>query len=583
MKRFFTFGLLPVVLFFAGCPDIEDHQNFLADNVTPLVRPLAPVIDYHLLDGVEFEELEFLNYKMFGAGGEGLTDDLDTIIRTHDVANAWNKKVKVSDGTYYIGGEDRNVIIQTSTDWTGATIIIDDRDAQNLFKHVFRVISKLPTRQISSIRKLSIGDTKLDVQLEYPSFVTINDDTLMTYRRYGTNSHGGVPQNDIVVVDRQGNIRDDTPIIFDFNYISSMTAYPIDEETLYITGGEFGTHGYLGELYLFAGRGIHITRSNVVVSNVHHRLLSSQGSTSAPPCPYRGFIVVELCTDVLVQDTILHGRPNGNTNVGTYDVSVLYASNVYFKNCSQFDSHTQGSNVSWGIFSSNNTKNLTFDNVRWSRFDAHRGVFNVNVINSDIGAHGNRALGEGVLRVMNTTIRSGSIIQMRDDYGSSWKGDIIIQDVTHTGTGNLIALGTPQPQFFWGQPLYWAENIWIDGITFTSSVNTARNLTNTNGGFGTAGPGAFQTRTRFIYTNRSRGSSTTINMQNVNNTSSPTNGATVIPHTDTTNYRKPPIYEPPAVKYLPSGPNGYNGDYQDWTSFPDPDPLLYPDWGKERP
>ena len=229
MKKFITFGLLPVALFFAGCADGADNKLFLTENVIlPQTKPLAPVID---LSVEEFEELEFLNYKMFGAGGEGLTDDLDAIIKTHDVANTWNKKVKVNDGTYYIGGEDRQVIIQTDTDWTGATITIDDRNAKNLFKHVFRVVSKLPTRQISNIKTVKIfvdedamiadlqdkypereiqslddvyfiydldpneypRTTKLDLKLEYPSFVTINDNTKMTYRRYGGNSHGGVP------------------------------------------------------------------------------------------------------------------------------------------------------------------------------------------------------------------------------------------------------------------------------------------------------------------------------------------------------------------------------------------------------
>ena len=366
-----------------------------------------------------------------------------------------------------------------------------------------------------------------------------------------------------------------------------MTAYPIDEETLTLTGGEFGTHGYLGALYLFAGRGIHITRSNVVVDGLRHTLLSSQGGSAGNPCPYRGFIVVELCTDVLVKDTTLHGRPNGNTSVGSYDVSVLYASNAYFKNCRQVDAITLGSNVSWGIFSSNNTKNLTFDKVTWSRFDAHRGVFNVNVINSEIGNQSCRALGEGQLRVMNTIIRAGSIITMRDDYGSSWKGDIIMQDVQHLNSGTtMIALGTPQPQFFWGQPLYYATNIWIDGITFNSPGST-RNMTGTANGFNAEGPGAFRSRNkpgRFIYDDRSK-TTTTINYQTTTATS-PMNGMTVITQTSP-DYRPPPIYNPPAVKYLPSdyvgnvqnpGKFAYRGNYQDWSSFPNPAKAEYSDW-----
>jgi len=583
MKRFLTFGLLSVALFFAGCSNNDSiEKDFLTDsNVMPRTKPKPPalVTDPGLTDE-QFQELDSLNYKMFGAGGEGETDDFDAIIKTHEVANTFNKKVKVNDGTYYIGGANKQAIIQTPTEWDGATFYIDDRNAVNLGKHVFRLFSRLPTRQISSITKIERHQPKLDLKLEYPSFVSVNNDTLLVYRRQGVNAHGGVPLNDLVVLDRDGNVREDTPFIFDFDYISSMTAYPIDEDTLYVTGGKFYTYGTASALYIFAGRGIHVTRSNVVVSGIDHDMVSDQrpGTT---PSPYRGFIVVELCTDVLLKDLMLTGRYNGGTSVGTYDVSVLYASNAYFKHCRQRN-ESSDQNTRWGIFSSNNTKNLTFDDVWWSRFDAHRGVYNVDIINgSNIGPQGARSLGEGTLRIKDSRIRSSNVISMREDYGCSWQGEMIIQDVIWEGSGSIIAIGSFIPDFNYGMPLYFAEKIWIDGLSMTGNRNLAP--TQTNGyDAGPGRPGGFNIRPKYLYERNVTGG--TLNWQ-TNTNGALAYGATIVRPGDSL-WEEPPPYKNPAVKYLPydedSGGKpvyGYRGDYGDWENFPDPNPGLYPKWG----
>lgn len=81
----------------------------------------------------EGEEIEtdFLTYEMFGAKGDGVTDDYDAIVLTHKTANEMDLPVKATKGaTYYVGHMDtsnpKGAIVQTDTDWTGASFIIDD-------------------------------------------------------------------------------------------------------------------------------------------------------------------------------------------------------------------------------------------------------------------------------------------------------------------------------------------------------------------------------------------------------------------------------------------------------------------------
>lgn len=76
-------------------------------------------------------ETDYITYEMFGAKGDGVTDDYDAIVLAHSKANEMDLPVKAKTGaTYYIGHMDtsnpKGALVQTDTDWTGAEFIIDD-------------------------------------------------------------------------------------------------------------------------------------------------------------------------------------------------------------------------------------------------------------------------------------------------------------------------------------------------------------------------------------------------------------------------------------------------------------------------
>ena len=374
------------------------------------------------------EEQKFIqngkvSYSDFGAKGDGISDDIDAIAATHEFANQHNLEVVADSGaTYYIGGKDQTVNILTDTDFGSASFIIDDTDVENRNAHIFSVNSILKPFKPENITSLKRFQNKIDVSLPGSGIVVVNDSNVKRYIRFGPNQNDGSSQTDLFVVDKNGNVDGNTPVIWDFNHITDITILPIDEKQLKITGGHFTTLANRDESkYTYYARGISINRSNVLVEGLVH-LVSGEGENGAP---YGGFISISNCSDVTVKNSILTGhkmyRTIGSAGVavsmGTYDINVNRALNVSFVNCSQ----TNDINDSdyWGIMGSNYCKNLVYDSCVFSRFDAHMGVANATIRNSTLGHQGINAIGTGIFIVENSTVYGSSLINLRSDYGRS--------------------------------------------------------------------------------------------------------------------------------------------------------------------
>ena len=267
------------------------------------------------------------------------------------------------------------------------------------------------------------------------------------------------------------------PIIWDFDQITDITALPIDETTLTISGGRFTTIANNAESkYNYYSRGIAIRRSNVLVTGMEHRI-TGEGDHGAP---YGGFINIGDCAYVTVQNTILTGHKvyvtigaaGVSVSMGTYDLSINRALNVSFVNCSQTnDINDTGY---WGILGSNYCKNLVYDNCTLSRFDAHMGVANATIRNSTLGHQGINAIGSGTFTVENSTIYGRSLINLRSDYGSTWQGELLIRNCKFVPAGgktvsaSLIG-GSYSGQHDFGYTCYMPEKIIIENLQIDDS------------------------------------------------------------------------------------------------------------------
>ena len=59
-------------------------------------------------------QMGVVRYAKFGAVGDGVTDDLEAIVRAHEFANQHGLPVKADAGaTYYIGGKNQTAVIQS--------------------------------------------------------------------------------------------------------------------------------------------------------------------------------------------------------------------------------------------------------------------------------------------------------------------------------------------------------------------------------------------------------------------------------------------------------------------------------------
>jgi hypothetical protein len=431
-------------------------------------------------DVVKFRARGYLRYKDFGAKGDGKTDDMDAIAATHAFANSCGLPVKADDGaTYYIGGEDRTAVILTETDFGKATFILDDTKVQNRNAPVFMVGSTLQPFKPDAMAVLKKNQKKINISLPAPCLITVTNAAVKQYIRYGLNQNNGSSQTDIFVADKNGNIDMNAPVIWDFDQITEITARPIDEKPLRITGGRFITIANKDESkYNYYSRNIAIRRSNVIIDGLEHRITGEEDHGA----PYAGFISVSDCAYVTIKNTVLTGHRTYTTigsagkpvQMGTYELSVNRSVNVSFINCSQTNSIDDA--TYWGVLGSNFSKNMIYDHCILSRFDAHQGVANATIRNSTLGHMGVHAIGSGTLLIENSTIRARNFVDLRPDYGSTWQGELIIRNCVFIPAGGKPATptligGSNSGQHDFGYICYMPERITVENLRIDDTAH----------------------------------------------------------------------------------------------------------------
>lgn len=404
-KSIFTIGILLLAAAFLPCRATLSHNTGNAKHVT---------------------------YEQFGAAGDGVHDDLEAIVAAHEAANARKLPVKAKDGaTYYIGKGSAVASIKTPVDWGTARIIIDDRETEDHRKPVFVVESFQEPFDVKGLGTIKAGQDNLGVGFPSRCLVELTNNNHKVYIREGLNQNNGTGQTEVVVVDKQGNVGEKCPVIWDYDEITSAKAYPIDEETLTIRGGIFTTiANQAASEYQYRSRNIEISRSNVRAENIRH-FVEGELDHGAP---YRGFLYVDMAADVVISNCLFTAHYTYSTigsagkpvSMGSYDTGCYKAVNVLYEHCRQ--TNDLDDTRYWGVFASNFSKDLRMDDVHFSRFDAHMGVANVTLTNSVFGHMAVRMVGFGTIYVENCEVHAPSFLALREDYGSSWDGDIIIKD-----------------------------------------------------------------------------------------------------------------------------------------------------------
>ena len=415
---------------------------------------------------------DYVTYESFGAVGDGKADDMDAIVKTHEYANAKGLSVFADEtATYYIGGGNKTAYIKTDTDWSTAKFIIDDTDVENRSAWIFNIAPSQSSKNITDkvASSLKIDATNIGTTLDEKSLVVLTDSNVKRYIRKGLNQNSGSNQTDVILVDENGNISADTPLIWDFDAITNAVAYPVDAEILTVKGGFFTTiaNNALSE-YNYYTRGIQVRRSNTVIDGIYHNVIN-EGKTGAP---YSAFVSLSTCADVTVKTGTFTGHKKyatigsagSSVQMGTYDLGAATSVNAQFVNCKQTNDITDSDY--WGIAGTNYCKNLVYDGCALSRFDAHQGVLNATVKNSVLGHHGIKLIGSGTALIENTTVLAASFVDLREDYGSTWNGDLIIRNCkfypTEVSLKIINAVNSEDHDF--GYTCYLPQRVEIDGF-----------------------------------------------------------------------------------------------------------------------
>ena len=457
---------------------------------------------------------KFVTYEDFGAKGDGVTDDFAAIYKAHVYANEEHLPVKAKAGAKYyihiseIDGEVHTVPVRTNTDWTGAEFVIDDRDLSTLpemptFKmaqtFIFTVLPNEESYKITDkevLEKVLAGGLnretkKVAIDLPYPAMIIPYNYADRVYKRIGYLSSGGAYMHEVIVLDGEGNVSEETPIMFDYKSLEYIEVIRLDVEPITIEGGVFTTRasrtnnlglGKDGEWHVrdgYLARGLRVMRSFTTVKNVKHYVTDeltindqiSDGKITKVASCYSGFFYGSNANHVVFENCVLTGRrcytrPNyakERGTGGTYDLGGNCVNKLVFKNCTQsnfwikIDENDiitaakegeegavtslyylprggQTIKLHWGIGGTNFCKNMEYIGCTLSRFDAHAGLYNGKIIDSTVNYMA--ITGNGDFIVENTRwfaedpgYNSNSVFHLRADYGSTWEGTLRIKNL----------------------------------------------------------------------------------------------------------------------------------------------------------
>ena len=445
--------------------------NTLKDRLLDIDATIASLNITEILNSLK--EAGYINYEMYGAVGDGITDDSAAILLAHETANQLHLPVRANGSKQYKIESQLKIPIKTSTDWGGAKFIVNE-DGPEAVANVFEILPSKEAITVENVAGITVGiDTTEIPQLAGfgLSLVDVVNQNKKQYIRTGNNADSGYDQTDQFIIDNTGKVLSN--IHFDFAEITGITIYPLEKEVITVGNARFETLETTKSGTTYIQRGIVCKRSNTIIHGINHTVIESSIEN---PAPSRGIVYFRECADVVLKDSIVNSRRQYNDN-GTYEIAYYKVVNATMENV--IDNYMLDTSR-WGCHTANYLKNLLVTNCQLSRVDAHKGVWGITIRDTVLGHQGLRLVGGGDLVLENVTCFAGHYINFRKDYGSSWRGKVLIKNGVHKPLPTTSEIGvfrfenTMEHDF--GYTCHMPHTIEVD--------NYYLNVTNSNGNEG---------------------------------------------------------------------------------------------------
>ncbi|MGI5817080.1 MAG: hypothetical protein ACOX9R_03165 [Armatimonadota bacterium] len=413
-----------------------------------------------------------VNYRMFGAVGDGENDDGVQIKLAHEYARTHGIPVINMSGEFWIL-ETNDIPIQTNVNWGNTTFHIDERyNVQGTPR--FRVLNDRPTETLElddELKATLLEKIRPGVQI-IPELAGYSNHLIMVVDsedrigiRAGYENHRGWAREDFFYVEEEGRIIGD--IAWQFDDFTSVTATPCNDSYLIIEGGGFRMSGHTPDTGStgYHHNGFSIQRSRTVIRNQWMGL--QEGRRDESLAARNGFYSLSRVYDVTLENIRLmpweksRREPEVAVPHGTYGIGGARMLNCTFRNLT-----AEAGWVSWGVFGTNLTKNLRIENSQLNRVDVHFHCHNLYIKDSRIGFKGITVTGTGELVIEDTTRDGNSFISFRRDYGSKWDGRIRLSGCTlrPTGTGTVSVLNYRMADFDYQYPIGFATSVMIEDM-----------------------------------------------------------------------------------------------------------------------
>ncbi len=500
-------------------------------------------------------DITVLYYEDFGAVGDGKTNDFKAMYDTHVHANESGQTVKGTPGAiYYIKDTTlpssyntgvTAIPIRTNTDWQGAKIIIDDSEIASFSgglnyslssKHIFSILPDTEhvgfkftdENAIKAILADGLNPDTERINLKIdgwdgPLMIIPYNNGHKIFRRRGYAQYAGEPMHEVIVIEEDGSISEETPVMFEYTNIDYITVYKLDPDSAISVGNATietidtrinhnlptasGAYKYTTG---YRKRGISVTRSYTTVHNVTHVVSGgfdlNERSAGLAGAAANGMFTAQYANHVTFKDCVIPGRQSygeDGTYLGhsSYNFNAVCVNKILLEHCIQSNfwvkvntfmgtmtpsaEYVDGAipsmsvvringesmRMHWGIGGTNYCKNMEYVDSKISRFDAHAGLYNGKIVNTEINMISITGYGEMILENVDWYQHSTTnpLIYFRDDYGYHWNGDVKIKDTR----AHLYDFSATKPVFYLAMHRY--EN-WYWGYSTAFPNFTVDNL-----------------------------------------------------------------------------------------------------------